>query len=96
MRHNWNTQYFCSGLIGGYSIAAPCIVAYGTDDMKANLLPQLLSGEKRICLAITEPFAGSDVANIKLTATKSADGSHYILNGVKKWMTAGRLVLLVC
>lgn len=43
---------------GGYCIAAPTIVAYGTDEMKKNLLPALLLGKKRICLAISEPFAG--------------------------------------
>merc|ERR1711916_292111 len=50
---------------------------------------EVLLGQKRICLAITEAFAGSDVANIKTTAVKSADGSHYIVNGTKKWITNG-------
>jgi alkylation response protein AidB-like acyl-CoA dehydrogenase len=40
-----------------------------------------------MALAITEPYGGSDVANIKTSATKSADGSHYIVNGIKKWIT---------
>jgi hypothetical protein len=42
-----------------------------------------------ICLAITEPSAGSDVANLKTTAKKTADGKHYIVNGEKKWITNG-------
>jgi alkylation response protein AidB-like acyl-CoA dehydrogenase len=46
-------------------------------------------GEKVICLAITEPTAGSDVANLKCTAKKTADGKHYIVNGEKKWITNG-------
>jgi alkylation response protein AidB-like acyl-CoA dehydrogenase len=37
-----------------------------------------------ICLAITEPSAGSDVANLKTTAVKTPDGKHYIVNGEKK------------
>ena len=43
-----------------------------------------LRGEKVICLAITEPSAGSDVANLKTTAVKSECGKFYILNGEKK------------
>jgi alkylation response protein AidB-like acyl-CoA dehydrogenase len=46
-------------------------------------------GEKIICLAITEPSAGSDVANIKTEAKKSPDGKHFIVNGEKKWITNG-------
>jgi alkylation response protein AidB-like acyl-CoA dehydrogenase len=41
-------------------------------------------GEKRICLAITEPSGGSDVANLTTTAVKTEDGKHYIVNGEKK------------
>jgi len=48
-----------------------------------------LTGEKIICLAITEPSAGSDVANLKTTARLSPDGKHYIVNGEKKWITNG-------
>lgn len=80
---------FSDGLTAGFDIAAPCIVSYGTDEMKKNLLPSLLLGKKRICLAISEPFAGSDVANIKTTAVKTPDGKHYIVNGIKKWITSG-------
>ena len=36
-------------------------------------------------MAITEPYAGSDVANIQCEAKKSEDGKHYIVNGEKKW-----------
>jgi hypothetical protein len=49
-----------------------------------RLLPEILTGEKRICLAITEPSAGSDVKGITTTAEKTADGKHYIVNGEKK------------
>jgi alkylation response protein AidB-like acyl-CoA dehydrogenase len=42
-----------------------------------------------ICLAITEPSAGSDVANLRTTATKSADGKTFVVNGEKKWITNG-------
>lgn len=48
-----------------------------------------MSGEKRICLAVTEPDAGSDVRNLVTTAEKTKDGKHYIVNGEKKWITNG-------
>lgn len=50
----------------------------------SRIFPEVLSGQKRICLAITEPDAGSDVRNITTTAEKTADGKHYIVNGEKK------------
>ncbi|KAG0652620.1 Acyl-dehydrogenase apdG [Hyphodiscus hymeniophilus] len=49
-----------------------------------RILPELLTGKKRICLAITEPSAGSDVRNIITVAEKTHDGKHYIVNGEKK------------
>lgn len=42
-----------------------------------------------ISLAISEAFAGSDVANLRTTAKKSEDGKHWIINGTKKWITNG-------
>merc|ERR1719262_1401153 len=57
--------------------------------MRQTIFPQLVRGEKWSCLAISEPFAGSDVASIKATAQKTPDGQHYIVNGVKKWITEG-------
>jgi alkylation response protein AidB-like acyl-CoA dehydrogenase/predicted heme/steroid binding protein len=80
---------FVDGLAAGFSIGAPTLVHFGTPRMKKEVLSEVLLGNKRICLAITEPFAGSDVANIKCTATKTPDGKHYIVNGVKKWITGG-------
>lgn len=46
-----------------------------------------MRGEKRICLAISEPFGASDVANLKTLAKK--EGDFYIVNGIKKWITGG-------
>jgi alkylation response protein AidB-like acyl-CoA dehydrogenase len=48
-----------------------------------------LEGEKLICLAITEPYGGSDVSQLKTTAVKTADGRYYVVNGMKKWITTG-------
>ena len=54
-----------------------------------NICRECLSGEKVICLAITEPYAGSDVANIQCTATLSPCGKFYEVSGEKKWITNG-------
>jgi acyl-CoA dehydrogenase len=59
------------------------------NQLQERFLPELLTGKKRTCIAITEPEAGSDVANITTTATKTPDGKHYIVNGTKKWITNG-------
>ena len=73
------------GLIGGLGIGLPPILHFGSEELKKRVVPGCLAGEKIICLAITEPSAGSDVANIVTEAKKSTDGRHYILNGEKKW-----------
>ncbi|KAL2353890.1 acyl-CoA dehydrogenase [Cryomyces antarcticus] len=85
-----------SGLAGpggaltvGYAFGIPPLYKFGSEELQARVLPSLLLGKKRICIAITEPDAGSDVANIKTTAVKSADGTHYVVNGSKKWITNG-------
>lgn len=53
------------------------------------MIDEVLSGKKKMCLAITEAFAGSDVAGLRTTATKTPDGKHYIVRGTKKWITNG-------
>ncbi|CAG8460677.1 12755_t:CDS:2 [Ambispora gerdemannii] len=77
------------GLIGGLGIGLPPITKFGSEELKKRILPQCLVGEKFICLAITEPYAGSDVANIRTEAKLTEDGKHYIVNGEKKWITNG-------
>lgn len=57
--------------------------------MKAKVVPEVLSGKKFICLAISEAFAGSDVMGLQTTAKKSEDGQNWIINGTKKWITNG-------
>jgi len=57
--------------------------------MQRDILPKLLAGRRRICLAISEPQAGSDVANLCTIASRSKDGSHFVVNGIKKWITGG-------
>ena len=76
-----------TSLAGASVIGAPPIVHHGTDEQKAQWLPGLFTRETSFSLGITEPTAGSDVANIKTTASKSEDGQHWIVNGYKKWIT---------
>lgn len=75
--------------IGGYGIGLPPVIRFAQEPLKQRILPGLLAGEKRICLAITEPDAGSDVANLTCEAKLTPDGKHYIVNGEKKWITNG-------
>jgi acyl-CoA dehydrogenase len=76
-------------LTTGIAFGVPPLLHFASKDLQKRYLPDLLLGKKRTCIAITEPSAGSDVANIATTATKSADGKHYIINGTKKWITNG-------
>jgi alkylation response protein AidB-like acyl-CoA dehydrogenase len=78
---------FMWGLAGGLCIGLPPVLKWGTPEIKRKVVPSVMSAEKVICLAITEPTAGSDVANIRTTAVK--EGDHYLLNGEKKWITNG-------
>jgi alkylation response protein AidB-like acyl-CoA dehydrogenase len=77
------------GLGGGLTIGLPPVIYYGQPSVRNRVVPEVLLGKKRICLAITEPGAGSDVANIQMTAKLNPTGSHYIVNGIKKWITGG-------
>ncbi|MGO8956201.1 MAG: acyl-CoA dehydrogenase family protein [Streptosporangiaceae bacterium] len=71
------------------SIGVPQPVAmFGTDEQKQRYLPRCARGEISAFL-LTEPDVGSDPARLNTTATPSADGSEYVLNGVKLWTTNG-------
>ena len=70
-------------------ICAKALLAGGTDEQKARWLPRMASGEKMVCVAVTEPNTGSDVANVKVTALRTNGG--YLISGEKTWVTfAGR------
>jgi hypothetical protein len=64
------------------------------DALKKQVTQEVLAGKKKMCLAVTEAFAGSDVAGIRTTAELSEDGSHYIVNGTKKWYVESVPVIL--
>jgi len=63
------------------------IVFFGTDAQKARYLPQMARGELIGAYALTEPTAGSDAMSIRTTATRTPDGSAYVLNGTKQFIT---------
>ena len=67
------------GLTGGFGIGLPPVAHFGSDDLKARVAVPCLRGEKRIALAVSEPSAGSDVANLATTAVE--DGDDFIVNG---------------
>jgi citronellyl-CoA dehydrogenase len=68
-------------------MATPIINELGTDEQKREFLAPALAGEKIAALGVSEPGAGSDVANIKTTARRVGD--DYVINGSKMWITNG-------
>ncbi|SFD42971.1 acyl-CoA dehydrogenase [Lentibacillus persicus] len=90
-----------TGLASGVSlhndIVIPYIETLGTEEQKKQWLPKATSGDMISAIAMTEPFAGSDLANIKTTAVK--DAGTYIINGEKTFITNGHsadLAIVVC
>ncbi|KAH0585435.1 hypothetical protein H2248_008676 [Termitomyces sp. 'cryptogamus'] len=77
------------GLLGGKVIGLPPVLNFGSEELKARVVPEVLAGKKFICLAISEAHAGSDVMGLQTTAVKSEDGKEWIINGSKKWITNG-------
>ena len=80
---------------GGFSISHGAhvgigslpIVFFGNEEQKRKYLPQLATGEKLAAYALTEPGSGSDALGAKTTAKLNPEGTHYILNGEKQWIT---------
>jgi len=65
------------------------IMYYGTTAQKSKYLTDLGSGVKKACYCLTEPGSGSDANSGKTKALLSSDGTHYVLNGQKMWITNG-------
>lgn len=82
---------FVWNVIGGYGIGLPPLIKFGNKAVKDRVVPGIINGEKRICLAITEPDAGSDVANLTTVAEKTPDGKHFIVNGESKFLSVIRI-----
>jgi alkylation response protein AidB-like acyl-CoA dehydrogenase len=81
----------CGGLAMGLAVqtdmAMPPILAFGTEEQKQDWAAPAIAGTKILCLGITEPDAGSDVAGIKTRAVR--DGEEYVINGSKTYITNG-------
>ncbi|QRR02983.1 acyl-CoA dehydrogenase family protein [Dyadobacter sandarakinus] len=65
------------------------ILYYGNEEQKSKYLPKLATGEWKAAYCLTEPDSGSDANSAKTKATLSTDGSHYVINGQKMWITNG-------
>jgi alkylation response protein AidB-like acyl-CoA dehydrogenase len=70
-----------------HSIGIRALLLFGTEEQKHTWLPGLMHGEQLAAFALTEREAGSDAANVQMTATPTEDGSAYILNGEKRYIT---------
>ncbi|TNF50818.1 MAG: acyl-CoA dehydrogenase [Deltaproteobacteria bacterium] len=87
---------------GGFSVAYAAhtgigtlpLVYYGTEAQKEQYLPKLVSGEWAAAYCLTEPGSGSDALGARATASLSEDGTHYILNGTKQFITNGSFAKL--
>jgi alkylation response protein AidB-like acyl-CoA dehydrogenase len=83
--------------IGGFSVSHGAhvgigtlpIVLFGNEEQKRRYLPALATGEKLAAYALTEPGSGSDALAAKAAAKLNPEGTHYILNGEKQWITNG-------
>ena len=65
------------------------LLEFGTHEQKLEFLTPVASGAVNGAYALTEPQSGSDAAAMRSRATLSADGSHYIINAKKSWITSG-------
>jgi acyl-CoA dehydrogenase len=80
------------------ALCLPYILKYGSEEQKRRWLPSFVSGDMMTAIAMTEPGTGSDLAGMKTTARLSEDGTHYVLNGAKTFITGGAQAdrVLVC
>jgi acyl-CoA dehydrogenase len=80
------------------NLILPYLLEHATQEQKRRWLPGFASGDLMTAIAMTEPGTGSDLANIRTRAVLSADGTHYVLNGAKTFISGGAqadLVLVV-
>jgi alkylation response protein AidB-like acyl-CoA dehydrogenase len=73
-----NNSLYCHG-----------ILEFGTEEQKKRFITPVASGRAIGCYGLTEPQSGSDAANMRTRAVLSDDGSHYVINGKKSWITSG-------
>jgi alkylation response protein AidB-like acyl-CoA dehydrogenase len=79
-------------LVGAHqSIGLKALVLMGSEEQKRRFLPSLASGENLAAFCLSEPEVGSDAASVQTLALPSADGTHWILNGEKRYATNAAL-----
>ncbi|MCW2868667.1 MAG: Isovaleryl-CoA dehydrogenase [Marmoricola sp.] len=86
-----------AGAMGGHTVVAKLLVAFGSREQQDRYLPLMATGEVRATMALTEPGGGSDLQSLRTSARR--DGDDYVVNGSKTWITNARrsqLVALLC
>jgi alkylation response protein AidB-like acyl-CoA dehydrogenase len=86
-----------AGAMGGHTVVAKLLAAFGTDEQKQRWLPLMATGEVRATMALTEPGGGSDLQAMSTVARRDGDG--WVVNGSKTWISNARrsaLVALLC
>ena len=91
-----------AGAMGGHTVVAKLLLAFGTREQQDHYLPKMATGEIRATMALTEPGGGSDLQAMTTTARRDSagrDGACYVINGAKTWITNARrsqLIALLC
>jgi alkylation response protein AidB-like acyl-CoA dehydrogenase len=100
-----------AGAMGGHTVVAKLILAFGTAEQQQRYLPRMATGELRAAMALTEPGGGSDLQNMTTTARRvkgdggggmgrgAGGGDSYVISGAKTWITNARrsgLIALLC
>ncbi len=86
-----------AGAMGGHTVVAKMVAAFGTPEQKQHYLPRMATGEVRAAMALTEPGGGSDLQ--AMTTTAHVDRDELVINGAKIWITNARrsqLIALLC
>jgi len=86
-----------AGAMGGHTVVAKLLLAFGTKQQQDRYLPKMATGEIRATMALTEPGGGSDLQAMKTTARRDEDS--YVVNGSKTWISNARrsqLIALLC
>jgi alkylation response protein AidB-like acyl-CoA dehydrogenase len=87
-----------AGAMGGHTVVAKLLLAFGTDEQKQRYLPRMATGEVRATMALTEPSGGSDLQAMTTVARPAANGG-FVVSGAKTWITNARrsqVIALLC